>query len=200
MNIARQELAKQIADKTDQQLLNMFAEAWEWTSEALEVAREELRRREVPLPPEPPQSKRKSDPKRDGGLGCVGLLLFIVTMFSEGRDSRWLFWNYASFDDMLYGALGGMILMACLFALSRYGLGRLYTSFNLAMLSVPSAALLLGLSRSLNDSAAEEYAKHYVGLGFEPGYANSAFAAALVVGAMAALSLGLKSALGSGRD
>jgi hypothetical protein len=178
----------------------MFTEAWEWTPEALEVAREELRRREVPLPPEPPQSKRKSDRKREGGLGCVGLLLFVVTMFSEGTNSRWLFWNYASFHDMLYGTLGGVILMACLFALSRYGLRRLYTSFNLAMLAVPSAALFLGLSSSLNDSAAEEYAKHYVGLGFEPGYAYSAFAAASVVGAMVALSLGLRAALGSGRE
>jgi hypothetical protein len=44
-----------MAEKTDEQLLDIFAKPGEWTPEALDAARAELRQRALPLPPEPVQ-------------------------------------------------------------------------------------------------------------------------------------------------
>ena len=48
-----QQLAAVMADKTDEQLQEMFAKRSLWTPEALSAARAELARRAIPLPPEP---------------------------------------------------------------------------------------------------------------------------------------------------
>ncbi len=53
--VGREDLATKMVEKTDAQLLDMFAEPSEWTQEALDAARAELRQRAVPLPPEPAQ-------------------------------------------------------------------------------------------------------------------------------------------------
>ena len=51
MKPTSQELAAAMAEKTDEQLREMFAERSDWTAEALWAAQAELDRRGVPLPP-----------------------------------------------------------------------------------------------------------------------------------------------------
>lgn len=58
MYVTPDDLAKRMAEKTDQQLLDMLLRPSEWSTEALDAARAQIRRRAVPLPPEPQQEQR----------------------------------------------------------------------------------------------------------------------------------------------
>ena len=53
-------LAQEMSEKSDQALLDMFTNAGDWTPEALDAAREELDKRNIPVPdavfPEAPES------------------------------------------------------------------------------------------------------------------------------------------------
>jgi len=48
MNITREELAARMAEKTDQQLRDIFARPADWSSQALDAARAELQKRNIP--------------------------------------------------------------------------------------------------------------------------------------------------------
>jgi hypothetical protein len=122
-------------------------------------------------------------------------------MIAIGADYlRLHFWNPSSLGrslgHLLEGVLGAMALLAAVAALSRYAFKRLDASFKLALLAPPCAAVLLMCSLFFRNTAAKEFATHYVGVGVHPGAAFALLAIFFLFGAVAALAFGLMAALG----
>jgi len=107
MNPTRHDLAKTMAEKTDEQLLDMFAESWEWTPEALDAARAELRQRAVPLPPESAQQIALRPQKISRGLPPV--LFWGVLLVLGGASGRFVLRGTNSSDALMVVGCGMVI-------------------------------------------------------------------------------------------
>ncbi|MBL9114338.1 MAG: hypothetical protein JNJ83_04975 [Verrucomicrobiaceae bacterium] len=90
-----------MAEKTDAQLLDMFPNANDWTPQALDVAREELSKRGLPipavkLPPQPTRPNGKAAGRYAAATGRVcGILAFLWAISGFNPDAgnllRWQF-------------------------------------------------------------------------------------------------------------
>lgn len=83
-----QSLTEQMADKSDRQLLDIFARPSDWSSEALDAARTELHKRGIAVPePQPPPAPPSEAEKRKAMLkrnGWIMLAIFFAAAFING--------------------------------------------------------------------------------------------------------------------
>jgi hypothetical protein len=85
-----QELAQQMATQTDQQLQDMFSRPADWTPEALDAARAELRRRGIQPAEVAPQEAPNGDRQRNNyaTASLVGAIIGFFTIGSAHTESQ----------------------------------------------------------------------------------------------------------------
>lgn len=202
MSSSRYDLARLERGKTGRQPLADPVQSPERSAKALESAQAEPAPPQLPSRPGRPiqaaRSRllaRKSDRSRNGCGGCLAMLLIVVAYFFMGVSVNVFLWNDISFPRAMEGIAGVTVFLAGLGVFRRFILGDRNPAFRWAPLMPAGAAVLLFLSKALNDAAAKQPARNSIAAGAYPGTPIAAAAAVLLLAALALLAIGFILAL-----